>query len=357
MKRIFIFIVFLFLLGMTSLQSQNVISSTVEFSFNTNEFVMNGKYDYFINTTIPYINNNKDNIESILLVGSASPEGNKEWNDYLAGTRAEKVHSYFMDSIPRQKVNVINDYDLFLEKTGYDEKNWKRLRATYIEIQLKKAPEIITLFDTIYIKEMDTIYQCCGTDTVYIKQEPERIPLLAVKTNLLSDVLITPSIQAELYTHLWGLSLEFDYTFPWYHNDDIYWYYQILNGTAGIRKYLNNKYYGHYFGIYGNTFTYDICFDEDNGYQGEGNGISIGYGYVFRSKKHPKLKFEPYIRLGYLYSRFDTYHASNPWDGKYYYNWHKKASEFAPRRLELNYFGPTAIGFNITYDLVWLRKY
>lgn len=359
-----ILVVILLFCSVISLHSQNIetVSSTVEFIVNTNEFVQNEKYDEFINTTVPFINDNVDNIESILLVGSASPEGRKDWNKFLATIRARRIHSYFLTTIPRQKVNIINDYSLFLEKTGFDEKDWKALRATYIEIKLKKAPEIITQIDTIYIKEkeIDTVYCCCcHVDTIYIKQKPDLIPILAVKTNLAADLFATPNVQAELYTHLWGLSLEFDYTFPWWHKDyDNYFYYQLLDGKAGIRKYLNNQYNGHWFGVYVNTAIYDFCFwNKDNGWQGEVYGAGLGYGYVFQNKKYPRIKFEPYIRVGWFNTKFDTYHASQPWDEKYYYNWYLRASDFVPRRFNMNYFGPTEIGFNFTFDLICLRKY
>ncbi len=360
MKKLFLIILILFI-NVVSLHSQNTdtISSTVEFIVNTDEFVQNEKYDHFINTTVPYVNENADQIDNILLIGSASPEGKKEWNKHLSNIRANKIHTYFSESVPRKKINIINDYNLFLEKTGYDEKDWNKLRATYVEIHMKKSPEPITLFDTIYIKEMDTIYQCCSTDTIYIKQKPEIIPILAVKTNLAADLIAMPNVQAELYTHLWGLSLEFDYTFPWWYKDyDTYFYYQLLDGKAGIRKYLNNNYTGHWIGIYVNTAIYDFCFfNKDKGWQGELHGAGIGYGYVFQNKKHPRLKFEPYIRAGWFKTKFDTYHASQPWNEKYYYNWYLRASDFVPRRFNLNYFGPTEIGFNFTFDLICLRKY
>ena len=341
--------------------SQNTVSATVEFVVNTDKFVENQKYDDFVNSIVPFIWSNADDIENILLIGSASPEGRKDWNKHLADIRAKRIQIYIKDYVPLYKVNVINDYDLFLEKTGLNESDYKKLRATYIEIHMR-TPQIITQIDTIYIreKEIDTVYCCCKQiDTVYIREKPRLIPILGVKTNLVADVLITPNIQAELYTHLWGLSLEFDYTFPWWHLDyDDYFYYQILDGKAGIRKYLRNDYTGHYFGIYANTAIYDLCFfNKDKGWQGELYGAGISYGYVFQNKKHPRWKFEPYVRLGWFNIKFDTYHASQPWDEKYYYNWYLRASDFVPRRFNMNYFGPTELGFNLTFDLICVRKY
>lgn len=359
-RKILVLIAFIFnfLIGysQTIPQDSLLYSSTVEFIVNTDNFLRNEDYAYFINTTVPFIHENADDIECIILIGSASPEGNKERNKYLAKIRADKIHSYFSE-VPRRKINIINDYDLFLEKTGASVKDYERLRATYIEIYFKrKCPEVKA--DTVYVKEtvVDTII-----DTVYIKEKikPRTIPILGVKTNLVADIAITPNVQAELYTHFHGISLEFAYTFPWWSIDyDKYFYYQILNGTAGIRKYFNDNYTGHYIGIYGNTAIYDICFsNKDEGWQGELYGCGVSYGYVFQNKKHPRWKFEPYIRLGWFNTKFDTYHASQPWNEKYYYNWYLKASDFKPRRFDMTYFGPTAIGFNLTFDLICIKKY
>ena len=334
------------------------MSATVEFVVNTNKVIQNENYTRFLDVVVPTIFEKSDSIENILLIGSASPEGPKDNNIYLAKIRASKVHSYFKGMVLDKKVKVLNDYDLFLEKTGLTEEDYRKLRATYIEIHFKRPepPKVLIERDTIYLR--DTI-RYSKIDTIWLREKPKLIPILGVKTNLVADVLATPNVQAELYTHLWGLSLEFDYTCPWWHKDyDSYFYYQLLDGKAGIRKYLNNKYNGHWIGVYANTAIYDFCFwNRDKGWQGEVYGGGLGYGYVFQNKKHPRWKFELYGRLGWFNTRFDTYHASQPWNEKYYYNWYLRASDFVPRRFKMNYFGPTEIGFNVTFDLICLRKY
>ena len=340
-------------------QDSRTIRTTVEFEVNTNKIIQNELYNYFSTTVVPTILEKPDSIETVFLIGSASPEGNKARNKYLAEIRAEKIYSYFSGVVPRHKVQVVNDYALFLAKTGLTEEDYRKLRATYVEIHLEEQqPRIVRQVDTVYVR--DTLYcQVLRVDTVYVRERPRLVPILGIKSNLVSDAVAAPNIQAELYTHLWGLSLEFDYTFPWWHIDyNQYFYYQVLNGTAGIRKYLKKDYTGHYFGIYVNTAIYDLCFfNKDKGWQGELGGAGLSYGYVFRNRKHQRLKFEPYVRVGWFNTNFDNYYASQPWDGKYYYDWKLRASDFVPRRFTLNYFGPTEIGFNLTFDLVCLRKY
>lgn len=371
-----------------------VLTSTIYFNVNTTTVVDNDPgYEKYVMDILPYLWAHLGEFQKIVFRGGASPEGPQKGNEELARNRAKKIYDLAGVGWNRNEFVYANeDYEHLLGlveesdkyyrdtvssiiKSNYrvktrlkelDEgKVWKdmisdffpHLRATRVEVYFKVKPcQCKPRVDTVYIRERDTLY---FRDTIYLREKPRVIPILAVKTNAIADVLITPNIQAELYTWLWGLSLEFDYTFPWWHKDyDQYFYYQILNGTAGIRKYINNSYTGHWIGIYANTAIYDICFwNKDKGWQGEVYGAGLGYGYVFQSKKHPRIKFEPYVRFGWFNTKFDTYHASQPWNEKYYYNWYLRASDFVPRRFSMNYFGPTEIGFNLTFDLVCVRKY
>ena len=78
-----------------------------------------------------------------------------------------------------------------------------------------------------------------------------------------------PNVQAELYTHWHGLSIELAWMFPWFKDDSRHKYFQILNGTIGLRKYLRNDYTGWYVGLYANSGYYDLCRNADDGWQGE----------------------------------------------------------------------------------------
>lgn len=365
-----------------------VINTTLYFKVNTTEIIQDDNYDRFLNEQLPFINEHRQDIKYVKITGTASPEGSYRRNRELAQMRAETVND-ILDM--NEVVTISEDYEglyKLIEESNepwkkqilrilstssnvkrdlIDSGHWWRLKTYYFPLLRRIDISILFLYPRVekeVIKEVehDTIYiqkPIYFRDTILIRPNLKVTPILAVKTNILSDLIAAPNIQAELYTHLWGLSLEFDYTFPWWHKDyDTYFYYQLLNGTAGIRKYLNNQYYGHWIGVYGNTAIYDFCaWNKDMGYQGEVKGMGLGYGYVFRHKKYPRLKFELYGRVGWFNTRFDKYHASQPWDGKYYYNWYLRASDFVPRRFNMNYFGPTEIGFNLTFDLICGRKW
>lgn len=120
----------------------------VNFVVNTNEYVRDSAYTHFINVLCPYIAEHSEKIDKIILIGSASPEGNKQLNERLANIRANTIYSYISDFISKEKLIINNNYNLFLYKTGYNEKDYSKLRATYIEIHLKEdTPK--TQVDTI----------------------------------------------------------------------------------------------------------------------------------------------------------------------------------------------------------------
>jgi hypothetical protein len=111
--------------------------ATIEFVVNTDQVIENDNYANFVNNVVPFIKENADQIDSIVFIGSASPEGSKEKNVHLANIRAAKAYSFLSDYVPKSKVVINNDYDLFLSNTGLNEDDYSKLRATYIEIYLK----------------------------------------------------------------------------------------------------------------------------------------------------------------------------------------------------------------------------
>lgn len=337
-----------------------VVRGKLEFMLNTDTIIENGHYTHFVQSVVPLIKENGNLIDGISITGSYSPEGGIERNRYLANIRAAKLLSFIDGYVDDSKIRVGISDRIPSGAEKYDEKKYQSYRCAYIEVLLNKKQSdsrpLIVKTDTVYVERIDTVLL---RDTVYFEKPLTTIPIVGIKTNVLSDIIAAPNVQAEIYTHLAGISFEFSYSFPWWSIDeDKYFYYQVLNGTVGVRKYFKNDYTGHYAGAYGGTAIYDICFfNKDNGWQGEAYCVGLSYGYVFQSKKWPRLKFEPYIRAGWINTKYDTYHASQPFDEKYYYNWNLRADEFVPRRFVANYIGPTAIGFNLTFDLVCLRKY
>jgi len=192
-------------------------------------------------------------------------------------------------------------------------------------------------------------------------------PLLAAKTNLLYNSFFTKdlgwgpiyNIEAELYpteNGRWTWLLE--YEFPWHTVLDKHQYFQILNLQFEGRRYFRkaSNHTGHYLSAYLGANLYDICFDKQagHGYQGEGFGGGLGYGYVIPLGKKPdtRWKLELLVKAGAYMTLYDPYDAGSPFRGKYYYEWYDAPSLFIRRNMIFRWFGPTGIGATISYDLI-----
>lgn len=204
-------------------------------------------------------------------------------------------------------------------------------------------------------------------------------PALAVKTNLLyyglyiPDVAYDPilNVEVEYYPRHSNWSIVGEYEFPWWVNDEgmlptsKHHYFQLLNGQLEVRRYLNRRYdhTGHYLSAYGHAFLYDFCFDSQAGYgyQGEGWGAGLGYGFVKRlGGERSRWKLELFLKWGFLESRYDPYRYGPKYDGdgnfisaKYYYDYNGEASLFNRRnhRFRSWFRYPTGAGITLSYDL------
>ena len=103
-----------------------------------------------------------------------------------------------------------------------------------------------------------------------------------------------------------------EYECPWHVIDSKHQYLQCLNLQFEGRRYFKRASYhsGHYLSAYVGANYYDICFDRKagHGYQGEGFGGGLGYGYVMPLGKKPdtKWKLELFVKGGFYMSCHST---------------------------------------------------
>ena len=283
-------IIVISLISMLQIRAQEklFIDGTVEFVVNTDVPIKNENYYYFINETLPYLRNNIDDIESVILIGSASPEGNYNHNVYLANIRAEKLYSYLEGFLPRTKIIIDNDYGLFLKKTGLDESDYTKLRATYIEINFKKPEaEKELVKDTVYVNKVDTVYiDNVVTKPIFIGEEHKK-PVFSVYNDLVGDMLFRANIGAEVYFKKMSFFMEGSFSdwtlFGKTYNID-FWH-------IGLRKYFNNDYDKLFIEVHANAGYFDTDLFSTIGKIGALYGGGIGIGYVFNLCSHWKLSF------------------------------------------------------------------
>jgi len=285
-------------------QNVNTLSSTVEFVVNTNEFVHNEDYNNFIKNTVHFINNNADDIENILLIGSASPEGNIKHNTHLAEIRADKIYSYICNYIPKSKVIINNDYDLFLKKTGLNENDYSKLRATYIEVKLKYKEEPIVQTDTVYIEKLIE-----KTDTIYVNNllstEKKDTIVLSLYNNLIGDFTIHANLGGEIYFKKLSYFAECSFSDCTLLGMN----YNLLSYHTGIRKYFNENYDKFFIEGYGRVGHFDTDIFWENGKFGVFIGGGIGIGYKFNLCTHWKIY--PVLRFGFDEFFVNDYYSTN----------------------------------------------
>lgn len=199
------------------------------------------------------------------------------------------------------------------------------------------------------------------------KEPVRKRPFIAVKTNLAYDAFFTKdmswapiyNIEAELYlTENGRWTILGEYEFPWHSIPSRHQYLQILNLQFEGRRYFkkDSHHTGHYLSAYAGINLYDICFDRrgGHGYQGEGFGGGLGYGYVLPLGKKPntRWKLEFFVKGGLYMTFYDAYDAGSPFAGKYYYDWIEDPNLFIKRNNIFRWLGPTGGGISISYDLI-----
>lgn len=224
-----------------------------------------------------------------------------------------------------------------------------------LEVLVDKPQKVVT--DSINVIPQDTITvipQEVPVDTPLFFREP----LLNVHTNLLFDLATAVNVGVEYYPHNSRWAVAANYTFPWWGGEKKHRYLQLLDGELEVRRYFDKSagHAGHYLMVYGHTNLYDFSFDAERAWQGEGWGVGLGYGYVWQPWKDKRWKIEAFLRVGYFHSNFDPYHASEPYNGKYYYDWNGAIEDFERRNHRLRWVGPTGVGLTLSYDLLQRKQ-
>lgn len=202
-------------------------------------------------------------------------------------------------------------------------------------------------------------------DTAYTRRH-----LIALRTNLVHDFFYMPQVG---WTPSPNAQLEY---YPldghWTANAGVTWgshrlweqhkFFQVRDFQLEARRYF--KGHGQFTGLYLGAFlhgdVYGIGLNDDQGWQGEGGGAGLSIGYVLPLTRKGDFRLEFMLGAGAFISFFDPYVYGNPVtgdkDGDYYYNYLGSATDFKRRNHMLTWFGPTNIGIQLTYDIIYRRR-
>lgn len=188
----------------------------------------------------------------------------------------------------------------------------------------------------------------------YIANGQERSTLLSIGTNIIYDIMLMPNIEIEFYPTKQLYTLQAEVTAPWYKKSSKHQYFQMQRYMFHIKFYplAKESHEGIYISPYIDGGIYDFeervgWFKIHNlnyrGYRGEFIGSGITFGYTFRLKSNPRLKFDFKLALGYIHTRYKKYIAV---DNRYPFVGHYKR----------NIFVPTEIGVVIKYETIMRKK-
>lgn len=338
-----------------------------------------------------------DRIDSVVVVSQSSPEGAYKHNLNLSHNRAATMHRVVLQRHPEleKHLHVRPDGESWEGLRTYVANDKKMKRRTIDQVlriidsdvnidtkkwRLQQLPIYRYLLQThyprlrnsvfciVYYSELPPVEEPVAQfelphgqidiaqplQPVQLQEVVYREPMLNVHTNLLYDLGTALNFGIEYYPHDSRWSVAANYTFPWWGGDKKHRYMQLIDGELQVRRYFDKKanHAGHYLAAYVHANYYDFSFDAERAWQGEGNGIGLSYGYVWRPWKDKRWKLEAFVRLGYYHSLYDPYHASDPYNGKYYYDWDGAIEDFERRNYRLRWFGPTGLGITLSYDLL-----
>ena len=167
-------------------------------------------------------------------------------------------------------------------------------------------------------------------------------PVLAIGTNLLYDLAITPNVALELpLGQRWSMYGE--YTFPWWTASKNNRAWQILKWDFGTRYWMSPRssaqdvLTGHFLGLDLSTGYYDIE-PNNKGWQGEFLLAGLEYGYAWRLGKKGNWRLDLSAGAGWMGTEYryyegtdDSAHLLYKHTGRYYW------------------YGPVKAGVSIKY--------
>lgn len=249
---------------------------------------------------------------------------------------------------------------------------------------LAPAPHIIT---SLPVVEEKTVFPLIAPIELCLPYRPTtpyapRRELLSVKTNVLFDFAYMPgydrfcpipNVAVEYYPLHGHFTYGASFDGPWWQNYDDHKYFQLRNYQIHTRYYLRSgdislrrpgegaAFKGLYFSAYAHAFIYNICFDANRGWEGEGVGAGLGIGYVLPISKKEHWRLEFGLQAGYFYTPYDPYQWLCPIDPttdtrQYYYKWYGKSEDFKKRQHRYSWFGPTRVEITISYDLLKRKR-
>lgn len=202
--------------------------------------------------------------------------------------------------------------------------------ASVILVTVRQKPVIeektVVKEESVVPVPTDTTSVVEKTDTVVaVSPETSKPFYMALKTNMLYDVLAVPNIGVEFYLGK-NWSISGNWMYGWWKKNSSHRYWRIYGGDIAVRYWFGKKasekpLTGHHVGVYGQAFTYDFEWGGKGYMGGEPGGTlwdktnyaaGVEYGYSLPVANRLNIDFT--LGVGYWGGKYYTY---TPLDGHY----------------------------------------
>lgn len=194
--------------------------------------------------------------------------------------------------------------------------------------------------------------------------------LLAVRTNLLHDAFympqfgwaFSPNVQLEYYPLNGHYTYNVGMTWGTHRHWGTQEFFQVRDFQFELRRYFRGGgvFRGLYAGVYAQGDVYGIGLSGTKGWEGEGGGAGLSLGYVVPLNRKGYFRLEFMAAAGFFMTLYDPYVYGNPVTGaiddKYYYDYFGSATSFKKRNHRFTWFGPTNVGIQLTYDILYRKR-
>lgn len=227
-------------------------------------------------------------------------------------------------------------------------------------VEPEPEPEVVIPQDTV-VEPAPVIIEA----PVYTRRH-----LIALRTNLLHDFFympqfgwaMSPNVQLEYYPLDGHYTYNIGMTWGTHRHWDTQEFFQVRDFEFEVRRYFRGggDFTGLYAGAYAQGDVYGIGLSPTKGWQGEGGGAGLSLGYVMPLNRKGNLRLEFMLAAGVLLTYHDPYVYGNPITGTiddyYYYDYLGSATDFKKRNHRFTWIGPTNLGVQLTYDIIYRKK-
>lgn len=176
-----------------------------------------------------------------------------------------------------------------------------------------------------------------GWATAYPPRFFARKPLyISLKTNGLYDLLLIPSVGAEVWLGRM-MSINANWSYAWWSKNSRHNYWRYYGGDIALRRWFGRlakekPLTGHHIGLYAQIMTYDFEHG-GKGYMGDKFNYGCGMEYGFSLPLARRFNIDFTVGIGYLWGKYYEY---TPIDGHYVWQTTKRRQWFGPTKAEIS---------------------